>query len=49
MISRIVNSFELVCVEKIGAGEGTADPILAFKSKNNSDAARFRDRAEHWT
>jgi TPR repeat protein len=25
-------------------GDGTADPIFAFKSKNNSDAARLRDR-----
>jgi hypothetical protein len=49
MISRIFGSFELVCAEKIEAGDGTADPILAFKSKNNSDAARLRDRAEHWT
>jgi hypothetical protein len=49
MISRIFSSFELVCAEKIEAADGTADPILAFKPKNNSDAAGLRDRAEHWT
>jgi hypothetical protein len=48
-ISRIFSSFELVCAEKIGAGDGTADPFLAFKSKNSSDAARLRNRAERWT
>jgi hypothetical protein len=49
MISRIFSSLELVCAEKIGAGDGTADPFLAFKSKNNGDAARLPDRAERWT
>jgi hypothetical protein len=41
MISRILRSFELVCAGKIDAGGSAADPVLAFKSKNNSDIVRL--------
>jgi hypothetical protein len=36
-------SFQLVCTKEIEAGDDAADPILAFKSKCNSDAVRWLD------
>jgi hypothetical protein len=36
MISRILRSFEFVSGEKIEAGDGAADPFLAFKLKNDT-------------
>jgi hypothetical protein len=36
MISRMTRSFEFAYVGRIEAGDGAADPVLAFKSKSNA-------------